>query len=367
MPPMSPLRTLIMARSPSLAISNSPSLVNPGTLSFKNVQSSPGLLTAYAAPNQGVCLEAYNEELSHQVSEIKHCLESLLANIIAGDVFLSKPNASILYRAPHLCHVRLCCNFHFGMDDPKLFPQPYDPELPHLCITPAPSTNRDHPYFFGWLAPEASDFYIVNTGRTEVESLGKLVSGLLSGLKKLHQTALERVPEATRDPILVDLKAKARLLLFLLDSVATLSVTFARTAYLQRLCLELVARSLWISNEWAVRMSDAKFGIRHPIEEVVGAFTENYQELDLLFHMGIPVWHVSEAKHAYGMRVDAVAPVISEDLQPKITQPGGFVVDCSDAEPPYLILFDGFARRPGRYQVMMAFLESQSASSLFSG
>ncbi|KIK51177.1 hypothetical protein GYMLUDRAFT_105785, partial [Collybiopsis luxurians FD-317 M1] len=90
----------------------------------------------------------------------------------------------------------------------------------------------------------------------------------------------------------------------------------------------------------------------------IGAFTENLNDLDLLFYAGVPVWYICMADSMPYVRIDSVAPLLREDHSRRFVRPDGFIVDCTNASPPHKIIYDGLPNRPDRYHKMAAFLDS---------
>ncbi|KIK62156.1 hypothetical protein GYMLUDRAFT_118826, partial [Collybiopsis luxurians FD-317 M1] len=90
----------------------------------------------------------------------------------------------------------------------------------------------------------------------------------------------------------------------------------------------------------------------------VGAFTEDLNDLGLLFYAGIPVWYVCKAKDMPHIRIDRVTPLLKEDSSQRLTRPDGFIIDCSNTFPPHKTIYEGLPNKPDRYRQMVAYLDS---------
>ncbi|KAF9041865.1 hypothetical protein BDP27DRAFT_1238802, partial [Rhodocollybia butyracea] len=93
--------------------------------------------------------------------------------------------------------------------------------------------------------------------------------------------------------------------------------------------------------------------------DVVGAFVENLEDVDLLFHAGIPVWLVRRVRDWHNPRVDEVAPVIQEDITRRLHLYCGHTLDCTDFTPPAQIVYIGLANKVDRYVAMNCYMQSQ--------
>ncbi|KAF9067782.1 hypothetical protein BDP27DRAFT_1181139, partial [Rhodocollybia butyracea] len=90
----------------------------------------------------------------------------------------------------------------------------------------------------------------------------------------------------------------------------------------------------------------------------VGTFTEDSGHLDLLFHLGIPVWFVRHVSKTPEARVNKIVPFISEGFQQQLSLPSGHDIDCRDATPARRTVYDGPAEKPERYIAMAAYVRS---------
>ncbi|KIK50019.1 hypothetical protein GYMLUDRAFT_146906, partial [Collybiopsis luxurians FD-317 M1] len=104
-----------------------------------------------------------------------------VGNISQGDVLTFSPNANYLLAPPQLCHVRLRRDFHFGLDDPLYFPQPFTLESGHLALMLCPSNNPKDDFYPAWLNPRHDQFCVLNASL----GLGKLETGFRAPLVAL--------------------------------------------------------------------------------------------------------------------------------------------------------------------------------------
>jgi hypothetical protein len=260
---------------------------------------------------------------------------------------------------PQQRRVRLRRDYHFGPDDSLYFPQPFQSDSRHLAAMLSPSRSPDHPFYYAWLTPSIDQFCFLNTSL----GLGKLESVFLKGLTSLSQRVLREVPSDVDDSCLDSLATNLRRFLDRLEIPGTQEKVFIMVTQVQRCLLELNARSRWVGAEWRTRLKDAASHVRHPLAPVIGAFTENLNDLDLLFYAGVPVWYICTVESMPYVRIDSVVPFLQEDNSQCFIRPDGFIVDCTDASPPHKIIYDGLPNRPDRYHKMATFLDSLLSGS----
>ncbi|KIK54141.1 hypothetical protein GYMLUDRAFT_103954, partial [Collybiopsis luxurians FD-317 M1] len=99
----------------------------------------------------------------------------------------------------------------------------------------------------------------------------------------------------------------------------------------------------------------------------MGAFTEDLETLDFLFHAGIPVWWVRLANNSPNARIDEVVPFIREDNQHRFHLRSNTVIDCMDESPPHPVIFSGACAKPERYIRMGGYLRSRLQYPLLLG
>ncbi|KIK55219.1 hypothetical protein GYMLUDRAFT_248823 [Collybiopsis luxurians FD-317 M1] len=307
---------------------------------FKNVSQHPEVLTRHAALNKEVSV-----------------FDAVLGNIIEGDIAVLTPNANALYYPPRICRVRLRSDYHYATDDPVYYPQPFDPQAPHLALMLTPTRALNDPYSLAWIIPTSDDFK--TTWESDKLVVGHFMNSYINSLRKVASLALSEISPDHTDGFLKEAASSLDQQVEFLAQGGTKKVLFARAAIIRRLSLEINARVCWLSAKWQQRFSDAKYRKKAQVANVMGAFTENLEEADLLFHMGIPVWRVTQKDRLPPMqRIDHVPPVIKEDSFGMLFCSDGFMVDCRDADPPHKIIYEGFPRKPEHYLSIASYMQS---------
>ncbi|KIK53581.1 hypothetical protein GYMLUDRAFT_250286 [Collybiopsis luxurians FD-317 M1] len=276
-------------------------------MTFQNVQKDPSVLTRNSVSLKEADWRSFDRKVG---------------NIIEGDILTFSPNMNYLLSPPKQCRVCLQRDYHFGSDDPLYFPQPFRNNFCHLSLMLSPSRNPENPFYYAWRTPDVNHFCVINSSL----GLGKL------------ETVFHKVLPNINDTCINSLATNLRRFLDRLDIPGTREKVFVMVAQVQRCLLELNAQCRWVGDEWQTQLKDANSHIRQPLEHVIGAFTENLNDLDLLFYTRIPVWYIYHSQW--------------------FIHPDGFIVNCADASPPHKIIYDGLPNRPNCYTRMVTFLDS---------
>jgi hypothetical protein len=256
-----------------------------------------------------------------------------------------------------MCQVRQRKDRHFGPDDPIFYPQPFSFPLGHFSLIRTPRLSIEETLYYAWVLPTSADFVASTSG---VNCFGKLSAKFITGLQTMCQAVLGNSPKNSDDPHIMDYTGTVGRIVEQLEAAASQEVTFQRVAFIQHKVLELDARVRWLGKTWQDKLADARARRKkHLTMDVVGAFVENLEDADLLFHAGIPVWLVRRVRDLYNPRVDEVVPVICEDLTRRIHLHCGHTLDCSDSTPPARIIYSGLANKVDRYVAMISYVQSQ--------
>ncbi|KIK53804.1 hypothetical protein GYMLUDRAFT_250127 [Collybiopsis luxurians FD-317 M1] len=207
-------------------------------ITFENVQKDPGVLTRNALSEDEAGQKLFNGKVG---------------NVCPGDILALSPNASYLFYPPQICQVRLRCDYHFGIDDPLYFPQPFSSDSAHLALMLCLSRNPDDRFYYAWFTPSDDQFCVIDSSL----EIGRLDSMFYEGLSALCLHVLKEVPPDADDVYLTSLATNLRRLLTRLDMPGTLQRTLALVAQIQRTALELNAQSRWVGAEWQQRLKDA--------------------------------------------------------------------------------------------------------------
>ncbi|KAL0565826.1 hypothetical protein V5O48_016188 [Marasmius crinis-equi] len=198
---------------------------------------------------------------------------------------------NILYELPiNMQKVRLRRDNHFSSDNPLYYPQPFNRYTAFLvCIRveyPDPALPELNTAF---KIPSPNDFVETPGFR----GLGQLHRGLLDCFITLTNLVFAKfsIDAPKKEHFVAHTSKILCRMLERLDSPVSRSETFFRFAYAQRNLLYLLARYKWVTI-----YRDKFNGMNRPYPPVVnptivGAFTEQEDVADSLFHAGIPVWY----------------------------------------------------------------------------
>ncbi|KAL0563942.1 hypothetical protein V5O48_018115 [Marasmius crinis-equi] len=91
----------------------------------------------------------------------------------------------------------------------------------------------------------------------------------------------------------------------------------------------------------------------------MGAFVDNEDELDNLFHAGIPVWFIQPFSLSPDVRVDSLSGFIDDSLTHKLSLRFGRELDTNDISPTSNpVIYTGLAGKPERYLCMIRYIRS---------
>ncbi|KAG7086689.1 hypothetical protein E1B28_002627 [Marasmius oreades] len=247
---------------------------------------------------------------------------------------------------------------HFGRDDPILFPQPFVPAAAHLAVVRVPSLTG--PFTIAWLVPSENDFK--PSDDTFCAGFGVFDTRTRSHLVKLAETVVKDLPaNHQEDYYMKNNLEQLRRLLDRLQLAAPKEEVFLRFRCAQRHLLELDARSRWVTKYRAKFGMARELGQEHTVladENLMGAFTDNLDDLENLFQSHIPVYYVRPLSRAGEARVDRLEDFILPLADGSIQLHTGFIVDMADATPSHRVVFTGLARNPERYITMANYVSA---------
>ena len=259
-----------------------------------------------------------------------------------------------------------------------IYPQFFSPEVSFLTVIPKLPTPESRNVgiisrqfhdegmaAFYW-QPESYDFVLQDPTRPSIR-LGYLSPSLTQKLKQmsseLHQkyrkSLLTTNPSATDNLVRKDERLNIydlslQRLLQRLTRPASRSDCFTTLFLLQRTYLEFSAAYSWTTDfSFRCRQRSTVWDTEH----VLGAFTDDLNTADMLFHAGIPVWVVHPVEKLLTLRIDCVCePLLATTTKIALTE------HCSlpliDSEPPHRVIFNGQCNDLERYKMMSHFLRS---------
>ncbi|KAK1234577.1 hypothetical protein PQX77_002219 [Marasmius sp. AFHP31] len=90
----------------------------------------------------------------------------------------------------------------------------------------------------------------------------------------------------------------------------------------------------------------------------MGAFTENKETTDALFHAGIPVWLIRPISRTPAVHIDAVGNFIEEKPDQKLHVRFGGEVDTTNVSPSHRVIYNHLPGKLERYIAMANYLHS---------
>lgn len=294
----------------------------------------------------------------------RRSIDGLVGSMFPGDILVTSPNSNLMFYPPlGSCRVRMRRDNRFGCHDPLLYPQPFSSKAPHLAIIRMPSHDTIHRFYTAWVVPDDSHF--TKQHRSIGSGLGTLEKNFCSNLEVLAKSVLNQVlPALGRLDEFVRLgSTEIKRLLDRIHLPASRKELFLRVACLQRQILELDARIRWLGPKWRARRNDAEAQTK---SNIIGAFTEDLKDLDLLFCSGIPVWFVRHISQTPKPRIERFAVGKSEDPL-SISFQSSYQSDCRDVVPAHRVIYDGPAAKPERYFIMATHIRSLFNYSSFFG
>ncbi|KAF5342868.1 hypothetical protein D9758_016103 [Tetrapyrgos nigripes] len=288
--------------------------------SVKDLIKDPSILTLFAKP--GTPLKSF---------------DGLCGNHV-GEVLVSTPNMSTLYRPP----LNQCSPFH----------RP----TAHLAVIRAPQPSPDHPFAVAWIV--LNDSHLELSTQTFCVGFSFLDRRLRSKLVALSDTVFKSIPHGQEDdPYIRSSREHLHRLMDRLNLSAPMDDLFLQFQCAQRHLLELDARIQWIKT-FRERYG-ATPSVDHPSmadASLVGAFTDDLDVLENLFQCQIPVYYVRILSRAGNARIDKLQQFLP--LNQKSQLHSGFEVDLSDKVPSHRVIFTGLAQNPERYVTMVNYIIS---------
>ncbi|KAK7442012.1 hypothetical protein VKT23_016289 [Stygiomarasmius scandens] len=274
---------------------------------------------------------------------------------------VTSPNMDLLYSPGFgTCATRMRRDYHFGTDDPLYFPQPFNIAVGHLAIIPAPSPDSFHNQALAWYRPKPSDF-LQHDPNLPFHGLEKLSRELITRFEtmanRLVNSALERAPTVKNDRYVRDGRASLQRLVERLQLVSTRDECLLLVACLQRQYLELYARLEWLDlYQPRIQNQEKSYNVN---AQLMGAFAYNAEDVQRLFHAGIPVWYVRDVTLLRGIRVDTVADPVEESANQLLPMRNSDkFLDLADASPPHRVVWTGGWTQGERYAAMGRFIRS---------
>ncbi|KIK51506.1 hypothetical protein GYMLUDRAFT_64794 [Collybiopsis luxurians FD-317 M1] len=178
---------------------------------FKNVSQHPEVLTRHAALNKEVSV-----------------FDAVLGNIIEGDIAVLTPNTNALYYPPQICRVQLRSDYHYSTDDPVYYPQPFDPQAPHLALMLTPTCALNDPYSPAWIIPTSNDFK--TTWESNKLVVGHFMNSYINSLQKVASLALSEISPDHTDGFLKEAASSLDQQVEFLAQGGTKKVLFAHAA-----------------------------------------------------------------------------------------------------------------------------------------
>ncbi|THV00650.1 hypothetical protein K435DRAFT_793991 [Dendrothele bispora CBS 962.96] len=281
---------------------------------------------------------------------------------VIGDTgyVVTSPNTDLIY-SPHVgpCTTRMRRDFHFGTDDPLYFPQPFNMKIGHLALIPAPSTSSFHNDALAWYRPKSSDF-IPHTSMP-CSALGLIAPDLISRFESksnaLISSSLDRPAPVKNDHYVREGRAALQRLVERLQVVSTHEECLLLVACIQRQYLELYARIEWLDKYLPRIQAQEK---THPANlDLMGAFAYSADDLQRLFHAGIPVWFIREVTYLPTLRIDKLVQPIAETANRLLPmRHSEQYVDLADANPPHRLVWTGGWTQGERYAAMARYTRS---------
>ncbi|KAJ7598319.1 hypothetical protein C8J56DRAFT_1039190 [Mycena floridula] len=227
------------------------------------------------------------------------CIDGTIGALVSANgthCIVTTPNSDCILTPPiGTCSVSMKLDYHFGIHDPIIYPQPYVPNVAYLCAIPAyqkPPMLADSmkPCDVPFYIPQAEDFILKDLS-CSWNKLGMLRSVACQGIVDLVHAStydLKNLPHPTvqNDECTIQYDIIMQGLCQRLLCPTLKNEAFALLANLNRVYLKSQAHKFWLSViEPCIACNDNKV---HPVEPVVGAFTDDFDVANLLFHARIP-------------------------------------------------------------------------------
>ncbi|KAL0566092.1 hypothetical protein V5O48_015926 [Marasmius crinis-equi] len=259
-----------------------------------------------------------------------------------------------------MCRVWWRLGRHFSSDNPLHYPQPFNRSLAHLAVICVQTDLHEEPHIDTvWLMPSAKDF-VQSPGCGGLCCLNRRICERFTTFSK---AVLEKFPPEARDEdrLVGEESVQLKRLLDRLDSPASEDQTFLHFACAQCQALELLARYDWVTKYRKRYMGKDRGDAPVVNNTITGAFTEDLDELDSLFHAGIPVWYLRCLAISPNVRIDSLASFIDDAIMHRLPLCFGGKLDTHDAFPSSTpVIYNGLAGKPKRYLHMLNYICSLS-------
>lgn len=220
--------------------------------------------------------------------------------------FVASPNCNYLPPFPRTLNhmVRLREDHNFALDNPILYPQPFKLSPGHLAAIPKPSGPLIMPaQRILYVPPNSkgmSSFVdqisdVLGVCCTELGAFEAVISELRKEIEKADEIYSEQHPVGThrpsRDSFVQDYTIQMNFLLGHLQLPLMLKDWPFVILFLQRTCLELKGRLLWLSTyqSWCMNPPETPPAV---VDSVIGGLVLDKEDLRRLCSAGLPVWFV---------------------------------------------------------------------------
>ncbi|KAL0567858.1 hypothetical protein V5O48_014140 [Marasmius crinis-equi] len=246
------------------------------------------------------------------------------AHVEGGEYLVTSPNSHIIYK-PLLGSrtITLRKDYHFGPDDPLLYPQPFISLRCHWAAIPRRPGDKADPLRKWW--DEPPEWAFVEEGNSAIQGMGRWFPSYVADFARDCYIIHERVaayyePLKSRgmqgNSVVLALDCQ---LLQTLRHIEKLSVPrhVARQlwSFFQRWYLELVGALDWIELYKPVMDGQKAMSLSasRKAPAAMGAFTFSVADCEFLFRANLPFWYVRPSKHPLTKRLDSmVDPVTPE-------------------------------------------------------
>ncbi|THU77304.1 hypothetical protein K435DRAFT_824370 [Dendrothele bispora CBS 962.96] len=272
---------------------------------------------------------------------------------------------------------------HFGEEDPLYFPQPFSLTLPHLALIPLPSASDNDKHGIAWYRLTHFDFVLVSPEDQSGScgSLGVITSNVRARMQSAIDDATSRistisslssVPDGPststveQDKFVRDYTCSLQWLMAQLNCACTRNRAVMTFSLVQRVYLELVARTDWKLN-YEVRYRNFSICRSESVAKVVGALVGNVETAEHLWRIRIPLWLVRDIETKDpNLRVDKwVNP--GDPAENLAARTGGFRLSFEEAEPPNPNVWTGMLNitRFEQYSAMSRLLRRSATAHLY--
>lgn len=255
---------------------------------------------------------------------------------------------------------------HFGRDDPRLWPQPFDKAAGHLAVIPSPQVSDTQPLYWAWYQPLLSNFLpfpvvglsgMVQLSMSVQEHMMEMCATISASVLSLDQ-------DLQHDRLLTQTCDQLRKYLEQLGEPNCRNVAALQLACVQRMALELHSQVQWLWKwlPWLYEI-DSHFEVDPTI---MGAFTRDLDVASNLFRVGIPMWLIHPLHMELLTHIDSIVAPLNKDLyqQLPIRDSPAFFFDASDCIPANPTIYTGLPGHYKRYSHIVNYIKEQFSSGL---